>query len=83
MADNLPISPVVSRPRSDRRDGNSEKAVEIDLEPTQSTNSLSKVEDVPPDGGYGWVCVVCNAFINCKLRSRNVPKNAKLSEIWG
>jgi hypothetical protein len=23
-----------------------------------------KVEDVPPDGGYGWVCTACNFFIN-------------------
>jgi len=23
-----------------------------------------KPEDVPPDGGYGWVCTGCNFFIN-------------------
>lgn len=39
--------------------------------PSQSTidteraeTPLTKPEDVPPDGGYGWVCVACNFFIN-------------------
>jgi hypothetical protein len=36
----------------------------VDVERTSST--LSKQDDQPPDGGYGWVCVACNFFINGK-----------------
>lgn len=64
MTDNLPISPTHSRPRSQRHQVPSEKDNEVDLERTPSSVSLPKIEDAPPDGGYGWVCVVCNAFIN-------------------
>ncbi|KAJ4503869.1 hypothetical protein HRR83_008677 [Exophiala dermatitidis] len=31
----------------------------VDLDPTPP-----KIDDAPPDGGYGWVCVACNFFIN-------------------
>lgn len=43
------------------------------LSPTSSTENAttdiehqpdSKPVDVPPDGGYGWVCVACNFWIN-------------------
>jgi hypothetical protein len=64
MTDNIPISPVTSRARSYRQDASSEKPVEVDLEGRHSSDSLPKIDDSPPDGGYGWVCVVCNAFIN-------------------
>lgn len=53
-----PVSPQ-SQPRHDTE---SEKTVNI--EPTPS--SLLKIDDPVPDGGYGWVCVACNFFINGK-----------------
>ncbi|ETN36590.1 uncharacterized protein HMPREF1541_08868 [Cyphellophora europaea CBS 101466] len=33
---------------------------------TEQPDSLQEEKDksLPPDGGYGWVCVVCNGFIN-------------------
>ncbi len=36
---------------------------ERSLEDVEQTAALASV-DVPPDGGYGWVCVVCVALIN-------------------
>lgn len=31
---------------------------------TAAVDVPDKTEDVPPDGGYGWVCTACNFFIN-------------------
>jgi len=76
MTDNIPISPATSHAaaaaRSDRHkqdvasetEKGVEVPVEVDLERRPSSDSFPKVEDAPPDGGYGWVCVICNAFIN-------------------
>ncbi|KAL6251057.1 hypothetical protein RBB50_001265 [Rhinocladiella similis] len=64
MGDPIPIELVHSREsqgRNPARDGaESETTVEIESPPL----AFSKVDDQCPDGGYGWVCVVCNAFIN-------------------
>ncbi|KIW31286.1 uncharacterized protein PV07_02946 [Cladophialophora immunda] len=64
MADTAPID--VAEPRSTpqeihpRHDNESEKTVDIE----ESPSTLPKLDDSPPDGGYGWVCVACNFFIN-------------------
>ncbi|KAL1956003.1 hypothetical protein VTO42DRAFT_7903 [Malbranchea cinnamomea] len=36
-------------------------------------------EDVPPDGGYGWVCVACAAFINANTWGVNSSYGVFLS----
>ena len=64
MADDPPLDP--SRPRAAspeirRRESASEKTIDVE-EP--STVVDEKAEDLPPDGGYGWVCVACNFAIN-------------------
>ena len=33
-----------------------------DVEQQQTSNK--RIQDVPPDGGYGWVCVACCFWIN-------------------
>lgn len=63
MADQTPIDPAAPRALSTssrpRHEYDSEKT---DIEQTPS--SLPKLDDGPPDGGYGWVCVACCFFIN-------------------
>ncbi len=54
-------------------DGNtpwqSEKRVASD-EPEHAVYSQTKQKDVPPDGGYGWVCVV-GAFLEAYIPISN------------
>lgn len=35
-----------------------------DLERLPTLNLEKTITDVPPDGGYGWICVMCSWFIN-------------------
>ena len=51
------LSPLEAR----RRESASEKTVDVEQ---PNTTSEEKVDDQPPDGGYGWVCVACNFCIN-------------------
>lgn len=57
IAGSPPDSHGPTRHRSDSASTNT-----LDVE-TPDTTTQPK-DDVPPDGGYGWVCVACNFFIN-------------------
>ena len=35
----------------------------VDVE-QPSTSQTEKPKDIPPEGGYGWVCVICVTLIN-------------------
>jgi MFS family permease len=63
MAHNLSLdSPTSGSMEQIRRaETASEKTVDVE-QPT--TVSDDKASDLPPDGGYGWVCVACNFLIN-------------------
>ena len=37
---------------------------DIPVRPTQPTNINISLEDVPPNGGYGWVCTACVFLMN-------------------
>lgn len=63
MADDIPIDMIRSRGHGQdvvRNDSESERTVHVENTPP----TLPKPDDPCPDGGYGWVCVGCNAFIN-------------------
>ena len=68
MADSPPVDPSSPRAvspndihRTETESDQSERTVDVEH---PATVSDEKVEDLPPDGGYGWVCVACNFFIN-------------------
>lgn len=62
MADNAPID--IIRSHQDDLDRESARQ-EQKLRPHSAAPEDEKYErDVPPDGGYGWVCVACVFWIN-------------------
>ena len=64
MADDPPIDPSQPRaasPEIHRTETASDRTVDVE-HPTTVLDE--KAEDLPPDGGYGWVCVACNFCIN-------------------
>jgi len=61
MADDPPIDPAAPRATDFaewRKDKQPSEVVDVE-------NTISpKADDIPPNGGYGWVCVACCFFIN-------------------
>jgi hypothetical protein len=44
------------------------------------TNVASR-EDIPPDGGYGWVCTACVLLINANTWGVNSVRQTNYSEM--
>lgn len=64
MSDNPPID-VVHAPEDTAEDQQNVKKETGTLEEQNDASRQTKPnEDVPPDGGYGWVCVACVFWIN-------------------
>ena len=67
-ADQIPVRNPISQQETDQLaepvlNGDSGDALSVqDLE--HVTNIESRAADVPPDGGYGWVCVACVFMVN-------------------
>lgn len=72
MTDNEPIEVIRSRGHEDSASKNDLQCMlEEGQDPTtmqgeQKGNDMEAKykQDVPPDGGYGWVCVACVFWIN-------------------
>jgi MFS family permease len=67
MANNLPpdvstpLPPISLAQQQDQTSEDSDHTLNVE-HPSHSPSKQS--EDVPPDGGYGWICVACNFLIN-------------------
>jgi hypothetical protein len=59
----------------------SEKTIEVE-EPDQIARRGIKPVDVPPDGGYGWVCTACVFLINAHTWGVNSASPSQLLNRW-
>jgi len=50
-------------------------------EPSQGVVNVAVREDVPPDGGYGWICAACVFFINAHTWGINSVREAVSDEL--
>ncbi|KAJ9251065.1 hypothetical protein DTO207G8_5618 [Paecilomyces variotii] len=70
MSDNVPIDVVYASEedtpelRNSTRDQHNARTEDLRLEQDGSNRNTKPNDDVPPDGGYGWVCVACVFWIN-------------------
>jgi hypothetical protein len=60
----------------------SEKTIGEEL-PVEAQQEEAKGVDVPPDGGYGWVCVACVFLINAHTWGVNSVRMYKFPLIDG
>ena len=61
----LPFTPVWDRSQSNQSfpDYSAPKS-NSDNPDAQPPSEKRTTEEEPPDGGYGWICVICTFFIN-------------------
>lgn len=70
MSDNVPIDVVYASEedtpelRNSTQDQHNARTEDLRLEQDGSNRNTKPNDDVPPDGGYGWVCVACVFWIN-------------------
>lgn len=65
MADNAPIDIIRSHQDDlDRESAKQEHKLHPQTAPPDETEDEKYKRDLPPDGGYGWVCVACVFWIN-------------------
>ncbi|RMZ80475.1 hypothetical protein DV737_g2996, partial [Chaetothyriales sp. CBS 132003] len=62
-AEEAPVTEVGVRSARDMAQRQSSSMDTADVEQPARAERQTE-EDVPPDGGFGWVCVLCNFFIN-------------------
>lgn len=91
MADHTPIDITRSRDYepsppsriSSRRQGDPASQIEQHQGAESEDLEAKYAQDVPPDGGYGWVCVACVFWINAHtwgINSVSTPHTIFLTE---
>jgi hypothetical protein len=53
--------------------GNIRQTDLTDPNPPGEGINIALVEDIPPDGGYGWICTACVFLINAHTWVRSSP----------
>jgi hypothetical protein len=85
MADNAPVDVIQSHQDGDRDSvvgSNSKREHDIPPQVEPQTDPDEKYKrDVPPDGGYGWVCVACVFWINAHTWGINSVSIFLLEEV--
>jgi hypothetical protein len=83
MADNAPIDIIRSHQEDlDHESAKPEQRLNPQSEQLAEVDEDAKYKrDVPPDGGYGWVCVACVFWINAHTWGINSVRNSASSSL--
>lgn len=80
MIDNVPASNL-SSPATEPDSGKCSEQNQSSRDAEQTQIADQKLVDVPPNGGYGWVCVACVFWINAHTWGINSVGSSALKTV--